>query len=334
MPRARSPEPLPLFPDATSRPAPAAEPVAAAPHPAERVALGAALPSHLYLGTSSWAFPGWVGLVYGEEAKLTRLSRHGLAAYASHPLLGAVGIDRSYYAPVPEAEYAAYRDLVASARPSARYLVKVMRDFTQPWGRAPRSKNPAFLDGELALSGSIGPAQAALGHEAIHLAQFSPMGRGAGSPERFAERLDAFLAPLTGLRVAVELRDAALLCPAYCEVLRRHQAIHCINLLPEMPGPLAQLEHLRAHGAPLRTVLVRWLRSGAMAHDEAESLYDPYDRIQAPAPALVAEVADLLRQVAATADDLVVVVDNKAEGCAPLTLERIAAAFLGRPLPG
>ncbi len=325
------PRDLPLFPDLEApraRPSDAVPPAPPDPEDtrlADALGLAVARP-RLFLGTSSWSFPGWRGLVFGAEATVSRLSRHGLGAYAAHPLLGAVGVDRSYYAPVPVGDYAAYRDQVLAHRADARFLVKVQRDFTQPWGRAPRSKNPAFLDGALALSGSLGPAHEALGKRAIHLVQFSPMGRGAGTPEAFAQRLDAFLGPLAGLRVAVELRDPALLSPAYVQVLARHGAMHCVNVLPEMPGPGAQLDVLEAHGAPLGTLLVRWLRSHALAHDEAESLYDPYDRVQAPADALVDEVARVLARVPDA--ERVVLVDNKAEGCAPLTLRRVAARLV------
>ena len=96
-------------------PEPAPPPVVpASPHP-DDVRLGAALPARFFFGTSSWSFPGWYGLVYGERGTVSRFSRHGLTAYASHPLLSAVGIDRSYYAPVPEQEYAAYRDQIGRA---------------------------------------------------------------------------------------------------------------------------------------------------------------------------------------------------------------------------
>ncbi len=67
-------------------------------------ALGARLPSSLYIGTSSWAYPGWNGLVYDGEYGDSLLSRKGLAAYSRHPLLRAAGIDRGFYGPIPLAD--------------------------------------------------------------------------------------------------------------------------------------------------------------------------------------------------------------------------------------
>ena len=82
-------------------------------------ALADALPPDLWLGTSSWSFPGWAGLVYDREYSERRLAREGLGAYARHPLARAVGIDRSYHAVVPQEAFADYAARLAS-RPAFR----------------------------------------------------------------------------------------------------------------------------------------------------------------------------------------------------------------------
>src|SRR5688572_19854352 len=75
--------------------------------PHDLVELARQLPRELYLGTSSWFFPGWQGLVWDRAASEATLARHGLRAYAKHPLLRTVCIDRSFYAPLERAQYAA-----------------------------------------------------------------------------------------------------------------------------------------------------------------------------------------------------------------------------------
>ena len=79
------------------------------------------LPKHLYMGTSSWSFPGWEGIVYDRKATQRALARQGLQAYAHHPLLRCVGIDRTYYAPITAEDFAAYADVVPE---SFRFIVK------------------------------------------------------------------------------------------------------------------------------------------------------------------------------------------------------------------
>ena len=70
--------------------------------------VAASLPSTVRFGTSSWAFPGWRGIVYSRSRSQGELSREGLREYAQHPLLRTVEIDRSYYAPIPDEDFARY----------------------------------------------------------------------------------------------------------------------------------------------------------------------------------------------------------------------------------
>jgi hypothetical protein len=74
----------------------------------EHVALATALPPLARLGTSSWTYPGWTGLVWKEEYSDAVLSKHGLAAYARHPLFRAVSVDRAFYRPLSASQYAGY----------------------------------------------------------------------------------------------------------------------------------------------------------------------------------------------------------------------------------
>ncbi len=74
--------------------------------------LNKGLDEGLYLGTSSWSFPGWVGIVYDRQVSQTTLARHGLAAYARHPLFRTVCIDRTYYSPITAEDFARYESAV------------------------------------------------------------------------------------------------------------------------------------------------------------------------------------------------------------------------------
>jgi hypothetical protein len=83
--------------------------------------VGARLPRNVYLGTSSWSFPGWAGLVYGDAYSEQQLARRGLPAYAAHPLFRSVGLDRTFYNPVSVDVMA---DYAASVPAHFRFLVK------------------------------------------------------------------------------------------------------------------------------------------------------------------------------------------------------------------
>src|SRR5256885_16118940 len=119
MARRKETDQLQLFPGlAETEPA---RGVGLAPVPEEGAELGEVLPPGILLGGSTWSFPGWAGLVYDRKYSESRLAQEGLAAYARHPLLRAVGVDRTHYAPVEATDLAAY----AAAVPEGfRFLVK------------------------------------------------------------------------------------------------------------------------------------------------------------------------------------------------------------------
>ena len=108
--------------------APAAVPPAvrpAAPDPA-LTSLAAALPERLWLGTSSWHYPGWAGLVWDKLYGEARLSREGLDAYARHPLFNAVGLDRGFYRPLSLAQY--YSDYKKNRKQGIETLLNDLKD--------------------------------------------------------------------------------------------------------------------------------------------------------------------------------------------------------------
>src|SRR6476661_8171741 len=107
MARRKERDQLALF-DLGPEPEPERKGVGAALQPEEVEELGRELPRDIHLGGSTWSFPGWAGLVYDRAYSPSKLAREGLAAYALHPLLRGVGIDRTHYQPVEAVELAEY----------------------------------------------------------------------------------------------------------------------------------------------------------------------------------------------------------------------------------
>src|SRR6185436_19724519 len=157
------------------------------------------LPPGIRLGGSTWSFPGWMGLVWGGKYSESRLANEGLAAYAQHPLLRGVGLDRTYYQPLPVREFAEY----AAAVPEGfRFLVKAQEVLTvSRWPDRPRygaqqgQTNPLFLDPVHAAEKVVAPDVEGLGEKGgALLFQLSP--QDLGVPEKFADGLHAFLSAL------------------------------------------------------------------------------------------------------------------------------------------
>jgi len=255
----------PLFPDtgeAPAGPAPRRETarrsakVQPAAHGPALAELAAALPAPLRLGTSSWTYPGWVGLVWDREYPDATLSRHGLAAYAQHPLLRTVTIDRGFYRPLTATQFAAY---AAQVPDDFRFVVKAPAGVTDATLRDESGHalqlNPGFLDADAALCSFVEPALQGLGRKlgalVFQISPLPPVG-----PARLPEWIDflyRLLRAIPDLRstapdavVAVEVRDAEWLTPRFIDALRDAGATYCIGLHAKMPRIAEQLPVLRA----------------------------------------------------------------------------------------
>jgi uncharacterized protein YecE (DUF72 family) len=312
-------------------PAPEPAPVGAArPDPADED-VAARLPPGLRLGTSSWAFPGWSGLVYDRPAPEAALAHRGLAAYARHPLLRAVGLDRTFYATIPAEAFARH---AADVPDGFRFLVKAAQACTFPAlaaaGGVRPGPNPRFLDPGFAADEVIAPAALGLGAKlGVILFQLPPLALSARRPaEALLDRLAAFLDRLPrGPRYAVELRSRALLVPRWAEALAAAGAAHAYTVHPSMPAVAAQAEVVPPAAQPL--LVVRWMLGHGRAYDEARAAYAPFDRLAAPDPASRAEIATLCRLAARAGREGIVVVNNKAEGSAPRSVAALARAVAG-----
>ena len=315
------------------------------------VDLAARLPDGLRLGTSSWTFPGWAGLVYRDAQPETVLARKGLAAYARHPLLRSVGIDRTYYSPMAAAELAPF---AAAVPEDFRFLVKAHAALTTPfdqWRRLPyagRAPADRFLDANYAMEHVVTPVLEGLGSRAgVILFQFPPLGPPyARTALRFADHLARFLEGLPvlpadaqgrGPRYAVEIRNREFLGPAYAATLGARGVVHCLNVHPRMPSPAAQsrliLDGHAVAGISSRPPLtvVRWMLHPAREYASAREEFAPFDQLAAPDPDSRAAVAAEVAAALARQDEVIVIANNKAEGSAPLTLQQLAAVLGADP---
>jgi uncharacterized protein YecE (DUF72 family) len=306
------------------------DPKARGASPAERDArlldMAARLPAGIRLGTSSWTFAGWAGTVYERPLPAAVLSREGLATYARHPLLRTVGLDRTFYAPIPEAEY---RRMAGQVPPGFTFLVKAPQMFTAATRHDSREPSPEYLAPGPARDLFVGPCAAGLGASAGPLVfQFPPQGRAVTrDPGAFADRLFRFLRALPrGPLYAVELRDRELLAPAVMHALGASGSRLCLGVHARMPPVGVQAAAATSLGpGPL---VVRWNLHAGFEYEEARSRYAPFDRLVDEDPATRHAIASLAREAAARGDASWIIANNKAEGSAPLTLERLAAAIV------
>lgn len=352
-----TPEQPDLFGGKQPQPAPAADgakrapaPPDAAPTPAavseEIQDLGRVLPPRLYIGTSSWAFTGWAGLVYAEAMNESRLSRDGLVAYAKHPLLRSVSIDRGYYGAMRADEYARYAEQVP---PAFRFVAKapaaVSDRFLRGEGGRPAGDNPRYLDAAFAAEQFVAPCIEGLGDRAgVLLFQFAPQltsrpGRGVGyaraEATRFAGQLLQFLRALPaapspsapgagGWVYAVEVRDPELLTPDLAATLDRTRARYCHSVHARMP-PLPEQSRRLAALSP-GPFVARWNLHAGHRYEQAKAKYLPFNRIVDPDPDSRGAIARMAAEALSRGHPAYVTVNNKAEGSAPLSCVELGRA--------
>lgn len=305
------------------------EPVAPTP---ELLQLAAALPRELRMGAMTWSYPGWTGVVYKNQSSERDLARYGLTAYGRHPLLRLAEIDRSYYQPLTAADYRHYADQVPDG---FGFLVKAHEECTvhrypqhARYGAKRGQENPRYLDADYAANVVIEPL-AALEHKLCGLLfQFSP--EAGRDPREFADRLRAFLERLprlqAGAHYVVELRTEALLTREYGEALEGAGALHCHNAWTFMPSILEQARSLPK--ATRRPLVIRWLLQKHDRFEQASERFAPFNRIVREDPHTRGEVARLTAKALTSGVPACVLLDNKAEGCAPESVVRFAEAVV------
>ncbi|MDE3042672.1 MAG: DUF72 domain-containing protein [Nitrospirota bacterium] len=290
--------------------------------------------SHVRFGTSSWAYEGWQGLVYRRTYPKSRFSQDTLAEYAGYavdgaPLFSTVGIDHSFYRPASASQLAHYAEQVPD---HFRFCSKVWEEITIPayanlprYGAKAGKPNPRFLDAGAFRELVLAPAQEGLRTKlGPFIFEFQRWGI---EPATFLDALDRFLDSLPpGPQYATEVRNPAILGSRYLNILRTHQVSHVYNHWTAMP-PLSDQHRLLEQTFTAPLVVIRLLTPLGLAYEKAVERYAPYDRIIAAQPRMRQDTTALVQQVVAQGKSAYVLVNNRAEGCSPLTIQALVAGL-------
>jgi uncharacterized protein YecE (DUF72 family) len=304
---------------------------------AEAAVLAQAIPSGVYFGTSSWSFPGWAGLVYSRWRSTTELAREGLREYARHPLLTTVGIDRSFYVPLPVADLISYRDQLPAGFRCCFKAPAAVTSYTIGAPGARQQPNPDFLSIDRLVDDLLGPLDVAFGdHTGPIILEFPPFARQARlDPHAFLDRLDFFLTHVPRqYELAIELRDRTLLSPRYRQLLSAHTIAHTYNFWSAMPMPAEQADVVPPEEPPFS--IIRLLLKPGTWYEEQREAFRPFDRLQAPDESMRADVVTITQRARQRSKRVYILVNNKAEGSSPLTIMELAsrlAGFQGSQVP-
>lgn len=264
----------------------------------------------VFLGTSSWKYPGWRGLLYTDDRytyrgkfSTTRFEKLCLAEYAS--VFRSVGVDAAYYTFPSERSMEA---LMSQVPDGFRFSFKVTDEITlkkfprlDRFGPRQGEVNPHFLDAGLFRDAFLAPCiphREKVGLLMFEFSHFHPSDYARGRD--FVSDLDRFLGELPqGWDYGTEIRNRSFVHPDYFDVLAKHHVAHVYNSWDAMP-PID--EQWLAPGSRTNPECfgARFLLRPGRRYQEAVDAFAPYDRVQDPYPigreTLVDMILTCLRQ--------------------------------------
>lgn len=298
---------------------------------------GESLPPAIYLGTSTWAFPGWKGVVYKRSYKSQKdFTSNSLGEYATIPWFRTVCVDSFFYTPPKPETLLHYASMVPE---HFRWVSKVWERITiatypkhPRYGALAGQRNPDFLNARLledaVLSAYRDPQ--VLSRTGPLVFQFAPFSERSMRYAEFIERLATFLRQLPpDFEYAVEVRNRELLTREYFAALNESRVAHCFNHWNAMvPLHLQMRAAAEAGGLTADFYIARLLTPLGTSYQSAEEIFEPYDKVQAPNAQMRGDVLRLVRRALSTSKRAFVTANNKAEGNSPLTMVSIALLIL------
>jgi uncharacterized protein YecE (DUF72 family) len=292
------------------------------------------LSSLIRFGTSTWTYEGWQGQVYMRQYSKTKFAQECLGEYCQYlynnePLFRTVGNDSTFYRPPTANQLRRYLNQIPE---DFEMCFKVWEEITIPsYAKQPRygpragQPNPRFLDAQLFKELVLTPYREAKfePHAGPFLFEFQRHGI---STEEFCSRLNGFFGHLPkDFRYAVEIRNAGLVGPEYQKVLETHGVAHVYNHWSYMPSLAEQHQRMERFTAPF-TVL-RLLTPLKISYEAAKKRAEPYTKIVGELPVMRRDTVELVRKAIEEERRAYVLVNNRSEGNAPLTVQALVDQF-------
>ena len=258
---------------------------------AVRVAAANLAAEGVFIGTSSWKYPGWRGTLYQEDRyhfrgkfATSRFEKSCLEEYAG--VFKTVCVDAAFYTFPTTANLAG---LVAQVPVDFEFGFKVTDEITiRRFPNLPRfgpragTTNSNFLNADLFATAFLGPLEGFRRHVGVLMFEFSKFYPADYRHGRdFVAELDRFLGALpTGWPYAVEIRNRNFLQPEYFATLARHGVGHVFNAWSGMPEVGEQMALPESRTGSV--VAARFLLRPGRKYEEAVKLFAPYDKLSEP----------------------------------------------------
>jgi uncharacterized protein YecE (DUF72 family) len=244
----------------------------------------------VFVGTSSWKYPGWFGMLYdraryeyrGRFAQ-SRFNRQCIEEYSQ--VFKTVCVDAAYYT-FPTEKY--LQGLAGQVPDGFLFAFKVTDAITikrfpklDRFGELAGKPNENFLNADLFVKSFLQPGEGVRNKIGLLMFEFSRFWPADYLHGRdFVADLDGFLGRIPkGWPYAVEIRNRAWLRPQYFECLERHGVTHVFNSWEAMPSVSEQMAMSGSHTNP-QLVAARFLLKPGRRYEEAVKEFEPYDAVK------------------------------------------------------
>ena len=286
----------------------------------------------VFLGTSSWKYPGWLGTLYDRARYVwrgrfaeARFNRNCLAEYAE--LFKTVCVDAAYYTFPTEKYLDGMADLVPD---DFQFAFKVTDAITlkhfpnlDRFGDLAGKPNKDFLNADLFAESFLRPCEMIrpkVGLLMFEFSRFWPSDYQHG--REFIADLDRFLGQLPQTwPYGVEMRNRNWLRPQYFDCLARHRVTHVFNSWEAMPPVQEQMKLPGSRTNPALAA-ARFLLKPGRSYEEAVKTFQPYDQVKEVIPEARAAGRALIQEgkTAGPQSKTFIFVNNRLEGNALTTI--------------
>ncbi len=287
----------------------------------------------IFLGTSSWKYPGWLGSVYTPERYLHR-GKFSKSAFEKNCLN-----EFAETFPTVCGDFLFYQfptqpmiDQLFSQVPQGfHFAFKVPEDITVKrfpshprYGDKGGINNPFFLNAEVFLDGYLEPLKK-YRYQITLIFEFGAFHE-IDMPDAttFVRHLDKFLNELPeGFRFSVEIRNEEFLVDEYLACLKEHGVSHVLNAWSRMPSIEEQIQIPGILTADF--IVFRGLLRKGRLYAEAVSKFSPYETLQEENKETRKAMRQLISHARQNEMPLFGYLNNRFEGFAPGTIEALIA---------
>ena len=297
-----------------------------------RTRLAALAERGVYVGTSSWKYPGWIGQIYSAQRyeyrgkfANTRFERECLREYAE--TFKTVCFDGAYYTFQGEDKLREMGDQVPG---DFKFAFKVTDTITLKsfpalprFGQYAGKANDQFLNAGLFVERFLQPLESIrskVGPIMFEFSKFYSSDYPSGS--EFVADLDRFFSQLPkGWLFGVELRNKKWLGLEYLNVLKKHEVTHVYNNWTDMPSVAEQIGIVGDLRIETSSV-ARFLLKPGRKYEDAVSKFHPYTHTQEENEEARAALAALIERgwVKLSRDGVYLYINNRLEGNALMTV--------------